>query len=323
MIYPSIGQLRAFVAIANYGSFRKAAEQLHLSQPALSNQIRELEQAVSISLFHRTTRSVRLTIDGERFLIRARRALDELESGVAELHDQAAIQRGRVVTSCLPALAYTLLPRAIASLARHHPDIEVHVFDEVAPSLFRRVLSRKADFGIGPRPERDDDLMFTPILQDPFVSIFPRTHPIAAHSEVPLKYLMKFPLLTLSLGSNVRTVLDRAFAERGFTLRPTYEAFHRSILCGLVEAGLGVALLPKSIIAMMDTGGLMTAQLVEPTIVRELGIIQRKDQVSTPAANAFLVAFEQCLAGYEFVAPVTAPLRRNAPIRKAPAAASK
>jgi DNA-binding transcriptional LysR family regulator len=79
MIYPPISQLRAFVAIAEHRSFRGAANLLNLSQPALSGQIRELEQTVRISLFHRTTRSVQLTADGEKFLIRVRRALDELD----------------------------------------------------------------------------------------------------------------------------------------------------------------------------------------------------------------------------------------------------
>jgi|SRR5580700_7726339 LysR family carnitine catabolism transcriptional activator len=184
MIYPSIGQLRAFAAVAEHGSFRKAANQLDLSQPALSNQIRDLEQTVRISLFHRTTRSVQLTEDGEQFLVRVRRALDDLDSGLLEIRDQAAIKGGRVIVACLPPVACSVLPKVIASFIKEHPGIEIGVLDEYEVPLVQRVLSREADFGLGSEPFRNEDLLFTKILEDSFIAVAPADHAIAGQPSV-------------------------------------------------------------------------------------------------------------------------------------------
>ena len=288
MIYPSISQLRAFVAVAEHGSFRKAASQLDFSQPALSNQIRDLEQTVRISLFHRTTRSVQLTEDGERFLVRVRRALAELESGLLEIRDQAAVKGGRVIVACLAPVACTVLPKVIASFVKNHPGIEIQVFDDFALAVVQRVLSRDADFGLGPDPGANDDLLFTSILEESVVAVVPGDHAIAAHPVVRLRDLANYPLLIFPPGTYMRTYLERVFDEQGLVLNPAYEAYHRSTICGLVEAGLGVAILPKMVMHMMGNTVLRTVEIVEPRLVRQFGIIQRRDQVFTPSAANFL-----------------------------------
>ena len=105
MIYPSLTKLRSFVAVATHRSFRKASTQMNLSQPALSAHIRDLEEGLGCSLFHRTTRSVRLTSEGERLLGRVRQALYEIDTGLAELRDHVTLRRGRVMVACLPTFA--------------------------------------------------------------------------------------------------------------------------------------------------------------------------------------------------------------------------
>lgn len=295
MIYPPINKLRTFVAVAHHRSFRKAAEQIHLTQPALSAHIRDLEQTLQVPLFHRTTRSVILTVEGERLLISAQRALDELEAGLVELRDQAALLRGRVVITCLPTIAYRVLPKVIASFAKKYPDIDIRVFDELNAPLLQRVLSREADFGIGPCPDRDEDLQFTPLLSDPFMAVVPHGHPLASRSTIRLKALAKYPILTFARGTNVRNQIENAFERKGLTLNPAYETFHRATLSGLAEAGLGVAILPAMVHSMMDNGSLTTVRIIDPEIAREFGIIQRRDQAHRPAANAFLSNIQKTL----------------------------
>lgn len=294
-MYLSLSKLRTFVSVAQHKSFRKASEQLHLSQPALSVHIRDLEEMLQTPLFHRTTRSVILTDEGERFLIRARRALEELECGLIEIRDQAALLRGRVVVSCLPSIAYYAIPPVIASFVKKHPEIEIQVFDELNVSLLRRVLSREADFGIGPHPEHNDDLQFTPILKDPFVAIVSDTHALALRSEVRLKTLIRFPIITLAQGTNVRSQLDQIFEDEGLTLKPAYETRHRATLCGLAQAGLGVAILPAMIQSMMNNSSLRSVKIVGPDIAREFGIIERRDQAQRPAVRTFISALQETL----------------------------
>ncbi len=288
MIYPTLGKIRTFAAVAAQGSFRKASEQLNLSQPALSSHIRDLEETLGISLFNRTTRSVRLTVEGERFLIHARRALDEIESGIVELRDQAMLQRGRVVVACVPTSACHMLPKVLAIFSQRHPGIEIQVRDEYAQLVVRHVADREADIGIGPFLDRPGDLDFLSLTNDRFVAVFPQNHPLAVNAKVQLKALTEFPLLTLASGTNVRAILEQAFAKHGMPFRPAYEVFHHYTLGGMVEAGLGVTILPSMALSMLRNPLLRTALIVNPGISREIGIIQRRDQVPTPATKAFL-----------------------------------
>jgi DNA-binding transcriptional LysR family regulator len=297
VIYPSTSQLRAFAAVAEHGSFRRAANQLNISQPALSNQIRDLEQTLRISLFYRTTRSVQLTEDGKHFLVRVRRMLDELESGLLEMQDQAAIRGGRVIVACLSTVACSFLPKVIASFAKNHPAVEIQVLDEFALQLVQRVLNREADFGLGTEPDPHDDLHFTAILEDSLVAVVPADHAIAAHPVARLKEIANYPLLTFPPGTYMRTYLDRVFDEQGLLLNPAYEAYHRATLCGLVEARLGVAILPKMVLQMMGNTLLKAIEIVEPRLPRPVGIILRRDQVLTPSAAIFLDTIRNTVGG--------------------------
>ena len=104
-MYPSLTKIRSFIAVAEHASFRRASEDMLLSQPALSTHIRDLEAELGVTLLSRTTRSVRLTSAGEHFLIRVKRVVSELQSAVLELKDQATLRRGRVTIACLPTIA--------------------------------------------------------------------------------------------------------------------------------------------------------------------------------------------------------------------------
>ncbi len=290
MIYPSLTKLRSFAAVAATGSFRKASTQLHLSQPALSAHIRDLEEALGAPLFHRTTRTVRLTSDGERFLVRTRRALDEIESGMLELRDRVESQRGRVTVACVPMIACHVVPKVLALFSRRHPLVKIQILDVTGQTLVRKVLDRDVDLGIGPSPVRNDELEFKPILRDPIVAVFLAAHPLAEASGVRLAELAEQPLLTLAPGTTVRSDLDRAFERQGLLLRPAYEVLQQYTLGGMVEAGLGVALLPAMSLSMLRTPRLRAVPIVDPEIVREVGIIQRRDQNHRPSARAFLDA---------------------------------
>ena len=293
MIYPSLSKIRTFAAVAALGSFRAASEQLHLSQPALSAHIRDLEDALGVPLFHRTTRSVRLTSDGEGFLVRARRVIGELKSGIMELRDRATLHRGRVVVACVPTIACHALSKVLATFSQRYPEIDVQVVDDGAQALIRRVSDRTADIGIGPFPERADDLQFTSIAHDRFVAVFPQQHPLAGASKVRLKDLLGFPLLTLVSGTNVRAVLERAFEQQGLAFRPAFEVLNHYTLGGMVEAGLGVTALPSMALSMLSNPLLKTSMITNPAITRDVGIVQRRDHAHTPAVDAFLQALSE------------------------------
>src|SRR5579875_2194376 len=146
---PNVGltKIRSFVAVAQTRQFRKAAEALGLSQPALSAHIRALEHELGAALFMRTTRSVTLTAEGERFLRCARSILKELDRAICELRDQAQLKTGRVVVAATPSVAANVLPKALAAFKARHPDVQLHVREEPAAGVERRVEAGDADFG--------------------------------------------------------------------------------------------------------------------------------------------------------------------------------
>lgn len=287
-LIPSLNKVRSFIAVAEHASFRRAAESLNLSPPALSAHVRDLEDGLGVSLLSRTTRSVRLTREGERFLVRSKRAVLELEGAVRELQDEAALRRGRVTVACVPTIASSMLPLALARFAERYPGVRVHILDEVAETLYQRVLSRDADLGIGPAPPRSSDLTFDILADDHFIAVFPRDHALAGRETVALEHVVRFPFLALAPKTNVRTVLESAFAAAGHVLDPVYEVSHHYTLGGMVEAGLGVTALPSMSLSVLGHPLLESARIVEPEITRDIGILRRRGDAATPAASEFL-----------------------------------
>jgi DNA-binding transcriptional LysR family regulator len=289
-MYPSLTKIRSFIAVAEHASFRRAAEDMLLSQPALSTHVRDLEAELGVALLSRTTRSVRLTSAGEHFLIRAKRVVSELQSVMLELKDQAALRRGRVTIACLPTIASSSLPAVLAAFARRHPGVHVEVLDEVADVLYQRVLSGQADVGIGPEQPRKKDLKFTAMVDDHFRAVFRSDHAFAGRKTVKLAELVKHPFLTLASHTNVRSILDRAFQDAGFELDPKYVFCHHYTLGGMVEAGLGITALPSMSLSILGHPRLMSARVVEPQVTRVIGVLRRPNDTLSPAATAFLAA---------------------------------
>lgn len=287
MIYLNLTKIRSFVSVAEHGSFRKAAESINLSQPALSAHVRSLEAVLGMPLLHRTTRSVHLTTAGANFLARTRRAIAELEAGVMELQDQASLQRGRVVIGCVPTIASTVLPEVLVDFTRRYPGVAIRVLDVGAQELHRLVLNREVDIAIGPRPDRSEDLDFCSIARDHFVAVCSRDHILASHVEVRLADLAGYPFLVVATGTNVRGLLEQAFKQQGFEFRPAYEFMNHYTLGGMIQAGVGITAMPSMSISMLSYPLLKAIRIVEPEIVREVGLLQRRDQIQTPALHAF------------------------------------
>jgi DNA-binding transcriptional LysR family regulator len=289
-MYPSLTKIRSFIAVAEHSSFRRASEELLLSQPALSTHVSDLESELGVILLSRTTRSIRLTAAGEHFLIRAKRIVSELHSVMLELKDQAQLRRGRVTIACLPTIASSSLPAVLATFARNHPGVHVEVLDEVADVLYQRVLSGQADVGIGPAQPHKQDLEFLAMVDDHFRAVFPSDHAFAGRKTIKLAELVKYPFLTLASHTNVRSILDRAFQDSGHAVDPKYVFCHHYTLGGMVEAGLGITALPSMSLSILGHPRLMSARIVDPQVTRTIGVLRRHNDTLSPAATAFLAA---------------------------------
>ena len=292
----TLRRIRSFIAVAEVGGFGRAANELNLSQPALSAHIAELEAQLGVALFRRTTRQVRLTAVGERFLDRVKRTIADLETMVLEISEEAAIQRGRVTVAAVPSIAARLLPRILSRFAQDHRGITVQICDDRAEVIERKVERSEVDFAIGPALERQTDLEFERIVDDPFLAIFPKTHRLARKRSVCLAQLIEFPLIAMRPGINMRSIMEHAFAQSDLVLRPAHEVNHHDTLTGMVEAGLGVGAMPALTISIVRQPGLAMVPIVEPTVVRQIGIIKRRGEPLSAAARLFADATREHLS---------------------------
>jgi DNA-binding transcriptional LysR family regulator len=282
----NVPDLEAFVAVADLSSFRRAAEHVHLSQPALSRRIAKLEEALGVRLFDRTTRTVHVTAVGRDFAAKARALLDGLEHSLLALGDVAASRAGEVTVACVPSAAYYFLPNVIRRYHARYPRVRVRIIDEAANATLAAVIRGEADFGLNFIGTQDPDVEFEALLREPFVLACRKDHPLASRRRVSWAELGGQDYMTVSKSSGNRLIVDLALAETA--ARPTwfYEVRHVSTLLGLVEAGLGVAAVPKLAMPVRHHPLLVSIPLIEPTVERTLGIVRRRGRTLAPAALA-------------------------------------
>ena len=290
----SLPRIRNFVAVAEERQFRRAAERVGLSQPALSAQLRELEEFLGAALLSRTTRSVHLTAEGEKFLVRSRNILADLESAVLEVRDHASLRRGRLAVASIPSVTSRILPDIVASFTERYPGIDVQVIELGARDVERCVAGGNADVGIAAASDRNSELTFSFMLRDRFVGIAPLSSPLARKRRIPLEALFQYPLITTVPGTSIHATIERACRECGQSLRVTHSVTQHQTVVAMVRAGLGVALLPE--LSLTENLPVARVTVTTPEITRDLGIIQRKGESSSAAAHEFIGALRGAFA---------------------------
>lgn len=279
-------QLEAFVAVAERGSFRAAADHIHLSAPALSRRIDKLENILGARLFNRTTRDVELTPLGLVFLDRARSALDDLESAMLGITDIAASRTGRVTVACVPSAALYFLPSVVSSFSARYPQIRIRVIDEAASQVLASVVSGESDFGISFMGNQVPGVEFDPIHTDPFVIAMPRQHALAGRSSLSWHDLLPERLIAVARSSGNRQLLDDALAKAGVNPSYRFEVSHIATLLGMVEAGLGLAAVPQLSLSPTHPS-LVGVALTGPAVSRVLGLATRRGAALRAPARMF------------------------------------
>jgi DNA-binding transcriptional LysR family regulator len=288
-------QLQAFVAVADKGSFRAAADHLHLSAPALGRRVEKLEDLLGARLFTRSTREVRLTRVGEAFLERARAALDDLESAVLGIHEISARHAGRVTVACPPTAAVTFMPQAIQAFCAQMPHVRIRVIDEGMNEVAAAVVSGEADFAIGFPGAPDADLDFEPLWRDPYVLAIRRDHPLAHKRRLRLADVAGEPWLSVARTSRNRQVLDHYFSTAGTSPQPWLEVGHVATLLAMIEAGLGVGIVPSTAVPRGHRA-IAGVRLDDLDLHREIGLLTLQSRRLTPIAQRFYDHLRKLLA---------------------------
>lgn len=282
------GQLMTFVAVAEILNFRRAAEAVGRSQPAVTAQINQLEEFLGVKLFVRTTRQVRLTPAGIELLERARKLLAETSRMISDIQSRDGLSIGQVVASFSPTIAVSLIPRVLGAFEHDYPGIRVLLREDLGAEMFAAVQTGAVDFGIGPYSRVPSSLAFRPIFQQEFFLIIHRSHAIAKKGFARVADLGELPLLCSAVGSTAREVLDQATLAEGVAIQPKYEALQYQTLFALASAGFGATVMPKVNPDILKALSLSAVPFKELRLERAIGMIVRRDEELAPAAEAFI-----------------------------------
>jgi DNA-binding transcriptional LysR family regulator len=280
--------LRAFVTVAELASFNRAAKLLNLSEPALSRRIRKLEGTLGVTLLERSTRHVALTMVGRDLIPRVQRLLDEFEASLLGSTDVGPKSGGLISIASVPTAVFYFLPNAIREFNASYPRIRFRILDLGANEGLEAVARGEADFGINFIGSSHPDIEFTALSEDPFVVACRRDHPLATRDRVDWEELSIHRIITVGRSSGNRSLIDQALAQHGLKMNWAYEISHLASSLGLVEAGLGVAILPRLATPADDHPTIRTLMLDRPAITRTIGVVRRQGSSLSPIATRFL-----------------------------------
>lgn len=280
-------QIRYAEAVASHRHFTRAAAAIGVAQPALSHQIKRLELELGVRLFHRDRSGVRLTGAGERFLVRARRALAELDAAQEELSALRGLEMGHVRLGAMQALAGLQLPRAIAAFHREHPGIEVTMIEESTSRMLELVLEERLDLAIvALEVDRPHGLEAEALVREPVVMALPAADPLAGETELAIDSFRHHPFVFFRPGTGLRATIEREAQRAGFIPRAAFETSDLDRLLALVAEGLGVSLIPAST-AHRAPPGVAYVRLTPP-LYRTVGAVWRRGRWLAPAAHAMV-----------------------------------
>lgn len=293
----TLRQLRVAAAVAKHLNFRRAAEAVHLSPPAVSAAIAELESALGITLFDRNSRGVRASVAGADFLQGAVRLLDDYDRLISDATRTTQARRGVVTVSCVASLAGRIMPVALTACAERYPNIDINVRDDVASQVLVSVRAGEADFGLGVKSDNEcADVHFTAYAEDPFFLVCDRQHPLSSKRYVTWKDLAGERLILPASGSGTWQIVSDQLVRSHVAPSGKTPVSHISTVYGMIEAGYGISVLPATALPAAGHPILSAVAVRGPSLSRSIGIYQRRDRSLSPAAQTVLDVVVQALS---------------------------
>jgi DNA-binding transcriptional LysR family regulator len=281
-------QLRSFEAAARLGGVGKAAQALHLAQPTVSTQLRELSEAVGLRLFEPEGRGLRLTEEGELLLQAARDVFERWRRFEEEAAALRGLARGRLRVAAVTTAEY-FLPALLGAFARRYPGIEIELAVENRDAVVRRFERGDDELAVMMFPPEHLPIEVRPFLENPLVVIAPRGHPLAKRSRLRLQDLAHEPRLTREIGSGTRRATDAFLADKGIEWPAQMALGSNEAIKHAVAAGLGLAVLSRHTLGSRPArDGLVELKVAGFPVKRLWQVVWRRDRTPSRPARAFL-----------------------------------
>jgi LysR family hydrogen peroxide-inducible transcriptional activator len=311
MIQTTLRQLEYAVAVADHLHFRRAAEACHVSQPALSNQIAELEHRLGCQLFDRSAGGVVVTPAGQELLLRARRVLEEAASLEHTAHHFSRPFSGTLRLGIIPTMAPYLLPHVIPTLSEEYPDFDLVVHEEQTENLLGRLKRGEAELLFLALPIETDGILCETLFHEDFVLAVPDAHPLGRLESARVADLRSEPVLLLDDGHCFRDHALEVCQMAGAVERTDVRAAHLGTLVELVRAGLGVTLLPQSSLPILQPrlDAVRILHFEDPAPSRQLGLAWRRASGSSREYQAIGDTFRRAFTQVPGLRPAPSPER--------------
>ena len=290
-----LDRLRGFVETARERSFTRAAEKLFLTQPAVSLQVKALEDELGEDLFERRGRQILLTEAGRLLFARAEAILEMAEQIRQDVADVGRLRTGRLSIGTSDTNCAYVLPPAVKAFRQAHPGVEIRLTDRMSPEVVRLVLEGAVDFGLATLPVTEPRVQTRPLFIREDVAISSPTHRLASEKTVDLHSLGDCAMLMLERGSTSRGLMDRMFAAAGLQPQIIMELGSIEVIKRFVEIGLGIAVVPEVAVRDEVSSGRLAAIRVTGLPARQVGLVRRDGGRLSRAAGAFIRFLEMHL----------------------------
>ena len=285
-----IHQLRYFLAVVRTRNFSRAAEQCHVAQPSLSQQIKKLEDELGERLFARTKREVVVTPAGELFSEHASRVLEEIEQGREKVREVRGQIRGRIQLGVLPTIAPYFLPIRLQKFAKQHPDVDIVVHEDTTAQLTDMVLAKEIDLALLSLPVVRRGLESETLFEEDLLVAFPRKHALAGKKHLQLTDLKNEEFIVMKEGHCLSGQTMQFCHLGGFSPKVSFQSAQIETMLSFVAAGWGVSIVPAMASGASDRRGLEFRKVAG--LKREIGVIYRSGQPLNLASRALLSFFQ-------------------------------
>ncbi|OTG86440.1 LysR family transcriptional regulator [Acinetobacter sp. ANC 4558] len=273
----TLKQLKAFLVLARTLNYANAANELCLSQSALSLSIKTLEDELGGKLFRRNTRRVEITIEGLSLIPYAKKLLANWEDMEKDLKQRFKLHRGTLSIASMPFATHAILPEVIHEFSKKHPNISFSIHDITNEKIIENVQEGIFEIGICFEPKQNDQLHFQSLFNEDFLALVPRQHILAKHKSVTWQELCTFPFITLQNPSIIRHVIEQNCLEHNIILDLKIECHQISSLSHFVSYGMGVSAIPRHFQKFIDLEKNALIEISNSNMSLPVGVIYKKD----------------------------------------------